>query len=280
MKSKAKPTKGSARTKRFDVGGTVGALAGLGTLAYLMSRKKKGAAGTEGAEYKPQGKFPQEQAHETATPKREEYVAADADENKAKKDALSGGMQYKKPEGSAAAEEKTTEPGIYGPYIPKFVRDKKKAAASTTTSAAKSTTGQDSSTTTGVDAGIAAGERQNKLQDKQQKVLNQIRSQTHKVGTGQRPRKSTKTSGNVPSNTFITKERSEAANASVGRARREQAAALGNSVKEFFTGKPASGRGIRKTDADKKMASGGSVSSASKRADGIAQRGKTRGKVC
>lgn len=43
MKSKVKPAKGSARTKRFDVGGTVGALAGLGTLAYLMSRKKKGA---------------------------------------------------------------------------------------------------------------------------------------------------------------------------------------------------------------------------------------------
>jgi hypothetical protein len=49
MKSKAKPVKGSARTKRFDVGGTVGALAGLGTLAYLMSRKKKGEAGKEGA---------------------------------------------------------------------------------------------------------------------------------------------------------------------------------------------------------------------------------------
>ena len=47
MKSKAKPAKGSARTKRFDVGGTVGALAGLGTLAYLMSRKKKGADGAE-----------------------------------------------------------------------------------------------------------------------------------------------------------------------------------------------------------------------------------------
>jgi hypothetical protein len=42
MKTKkmAKPVKGSARTKRFMDGGTVGALAGLGTLAYLMSRKK------------------------------------------------------------------------------------------------------------------------------------------------------------------------------------------------------------------------------------------------
>jgi hypothetical protein len=30
----------------------------------------------------------------------------------------------------------------------------------------------------------------------------------------------------------------------------------------------------------KKYAKGGSVSSASKRADGIAQRGKTKGKIC
>jgi hypothetical protein len=35
-----KPAKGSARAKRFMDGGTVGALAGLGTLAYLLSRGK------------------------------------------------------------------------------------------------------------------------------------------------------------------------------------------------------------------------------------------------
>lgn len=39
-------------------------------------------------------------------------------------------------------------------------------------------------------------------------------------------------------------------------------------------------RGMKRGGAVKKMASGGSVSSASKRADGIAQRGKTRGKMC
>jgi len=39
-------------------------------------------------------------------------------------------------------------------------------------------------------------------------------------------------------------------------------------------------RGMKKGGAVKKMASGGSVSSASRRADGIAQRGKTRGKMC
>jgi hypothetical protein len=40
------------------------------------------------------------------------------------------------------------------------------------------------------------------------------------------------------------------------------------------------GSGFKRGGAVKKYASGGSVSSASKRADGIAQRGKTRGKVC
>lgn len=38
--------------------------------------------------------------------------------------------------------------------------------------------------------------------------------------------------------------------------------------------------GMKKGGAVKKMASGGKVSSASKRADGIAQRGKTRGRIC
>lgn len=38
--------------------------------------------------------------------------------------------------------------------------------------------------------------------------------------------------------------------------------------------------GMKKGGVVKKMASGGKVSSASKRADGIAQRGKTRGKIC
>ena len=38
--------------------------------------------------------------------------------------------------------------------------------------------------------------------------------------------------------------------------------------------------GMKKGGAVKKMAKGGSVSSASKRADGIAVKGKTRGKIC
>jgi hypothetical protein len=37
---------------------------------------------------------------------------------------------------------------------------------------------------------------------------------------------------------------------------------------------------MRRGGAVKKYASGGSVGSASKRADGIAQRGKTKGRIC
>jgi hypothetical protein len=101
-----------------------------------------------------------------------------------------------------------------------------------------------------------------------------------------------KTSGFGPSNTFITKERSEAANASVGRARREQASRLFKGTdaeaKEFRERELAP---LKKGGMVKKYASGGSVKaskmgsvktakptmrSASARADGIAIRGKTR----
>lgn len=43
---------------------------------------------------------------------------------------------------------------------------------------------------------------------------------------------------------------------------------------------PGYSAGMKKGGAVKKMASGGMASSASKRADGIAQKGKTRGKIC
>jgi hypothetical protein len=44
--------------------------------------------------------------------------------------------------------------------------------------------------------------------------------------------------------------------------------------------KDEAGNDMKRGGAVKKMASGGSVSSASSRGDGIAQRGKTRGKMC
>jgi hypothetical protein len=53
-----------------------------------------------------------------------------------------------------------------------------------------------------------------------------------------------------------------------------------NDMKNMFKGTKRGGGNFAKGGAVKKMASGGSVSSASKRADGIAQRGKTKGKMC
>jgi hypothetical protein len=56
----------------------------------------------------------------------------------------------------------------------------------------------------------------------------------------------------------------------------------GKSEKMGESAKPLPGKGKTEKlgEGAKKYASGGSVSSASKRADGIAQRGKTRGKIC
>jgi len=51
-------------------------------------------------------------------------------------------------------------------------------------------------------------------------------------------------------------------------------------IKNMLKGTRRGGSEYAKGGAVKKMASGGSVSSASKRADGIAQRGKTKGKMC
>lgn len=53
-KTKAKPVKGSARAKKFDAGG-LAALAGLGALAYMMRKKKgdesKGSVPTDTSDY-------------------------------------------------------------------------------------------------------------------------------------------------------------------------------------------------------------------------------------
>lgn len=146
---KSKPVKGSARTKRFDVGGTVGALAGLGTLAYLMSRKKKGEAGKE---FGPQGKFPQEDGGGTSTSKPEPYKAAG---NEGKEDIFKGGMKVAKPEASTAVEKKMPRAKGYNP--PKDRAPKAKDQAPSTTSNASTTRTDDV-----IGAGVRSGEAQAK----------------------------------------------------------------------------------------------------------------------
>jgi hypothetical protein len=350
MKSKAKPVKGSARTKRFDSGGAVAALAGLGTLAYLLNKKKKGADG----EYKPQGKFPEEQAQETAKP--EPYKAVG---NEGKDEIFKKNLQYS----GGNPEDK---PGGGGNVGTRIDTERPNSAARRTAAEVKSnvlnkrpeqvrvkTAPQSTETVQGVDekkldqlqrrnvgtgkktaptkkassaddvigAGIAAGNKQSKTTeaalnviktlkpgqrgvsgsgeskpypekeaaankaaadkaaaDKREKVLSQVRNQTHKVGTGQRTDSNSLAFG--PRNTFLTRERLE-------ESRKAMKGGWGKSLFE----RGDLGIGKKKGGEVKKYAKGGAIKaskmgsvktakpsmrSASSRADGIAQRGKTR----
>lgn len=62
--------------------------------------------------------------------------------------------------------------------------------------------------------------------------------------------------------------------------RLERSQRLEEEAKKQFEKNKRENEGMRRGGAVKKYASGGSVSSASKRADGIAQRGKTKGRIC
>jgi hypothetical protein len=69
----------------------------------------------------------------------------------------------------------------------------------------------------------------------------------------------------------------ESAGKSVVRTPAERMAEAARQVEER---RKREAEGMKKGGKVKKYASGGSVSSASKRADGIAQRGKTKGRIC
>jgi hypothetical protein len=286
MKSKAKPVKGSARTKRFDVGGTVGALAGLGTLAYLMSRKKKGAAGAEGPEFKSQGKFPSEDGSGTSGPGMSEMKPKVDDAGKQRALAASMGRPEAVEIDSSESDKALvrTDGGKTKPIT------KKKYAPPP---AAKPKTGQGSSTTTGVDAGIAAG-------DKKKDVVTSLKDRgatTLEKGTGTKTEAKAKPSKYTTPGDSSKKEATSKAGIVFGgstvRSDKDKMAERAREVQRRREEEMKSR--YKKGGAVKKYASGGSVKasgmgsvktakpsmgSASKRADGIAQRGKTRGKVC
>ena len=299
MKSKAKPVKGSARTKRFDVGGTVGALAGLGTLAYLMSRKKKGADG----EYKPQGKFPSEDGSGTSGSGGTTTKVDDA----AQKRALD---QSKNPKSNLVPEG--ADKDVLYESDKALVRTDKNAPPAAKKKpapppAAKPKTGQGSSTTTGVDAGIADAKRQAAVKDRAREAAKTLKpGEKGHVGSGESkayPEQEAKArKAEVRASKYTTpgdpnkKEATLEPSAAVQRAKKAVQGTIDNATKSTVrsdTDKMAErAREVQRRreeemksrykngGAVKKYAAGGSVSSASKRADGIAQRGKTRGKVC
>jgi len=287
MKSKAKPVKGSARTKRFDVGGTVGALAGLGTLAYLMSRKKKGAAGAEGPEFKPQGKFPSEDGSGTSGSGGTTTKVDDA----GKQRAMAASMG--RPEmGDADSESDKalvrTDGGKTTPVVKTTKANKKPASTTTTTTS---------------NLAPKAGEKKDVTTSLKERNAVTLEKGT---GTGGKDKGFGKTT-QLSSDSDTAKSMRESRAKRLGTSYNAQFKALQSapegpgkealkkSVAKAKADYEAAVKGMRRGGAVKKYAAGGSVKasgmgsvktakpsmgSASKRADGIAQRGKTRGKVC
>ena len=162
---------------------------------------------------------------------------------------------------------------------------------------------QGSNTNTGVDAGIAEGNKKSKSypsvtrnfvpNEERAAIPYPAKAAADKKAADKAAADKRRTDSNPlafgPRNTFITKERSDQANKAVGNAWRAQNPNLIKSQDEKFKDyqdrnakyqKMLEGFKDKKSGgAVKKMASGGKISSASSRADGIAQRGKTRGRT-
>jgi len=246
---KAKTVKGSARTKKFARGGDIAAgLAGLGTLAYLMSKKKddeKPSTTTAAAK--------EESAPEPKELKKLGKYESEAGDGTSKGDTNDKAYEPIKAEPMARAKPEGKKPPVFIPGrigsmdagIPKESKGEK----------------------------VGAGYEGLDLREKPASTESKRKEESKEKPTGgaaagsasgkAKPEKSKLT------NTFLTKERTDKARS-----------AYYQGFKKGLFEKGDLGIGKKSGGAVKKYASGGSVSSASKRADGIAQRGKTRGKVC
>lgn len=336
MKSKAKPVKGSARVQKFDRGGTIGALAGLGTLAYLMRDKfgkgkdkskpsvedleAVGGAGRrprtieeqigpraeEPKGFMAQGKFPSEAGFGTSTGGPEEKTApvkstvtktapvksasrvaklADAVEasdkpakptGKAGRDSGYSGVT--KQEGSqsfggassgsakdaaTAAAKKTSDTVMSRMAAERDAATKKIQAAAETMKGRKVPTAAEQTETATQKIKDAAAKMKAAKEANAKKPSKPY--PTEAAAKAKKDKEAKNSGSGFGPKTTITKERKEAAK------------------KSYYSGfkKPLSERGDlgigKKTGGSvKKYAAGGSVSSASKRADGCAIRGKTR----
>jgi hypothetical protein len=264
-KTKAKPVKGSARTKKFDNGG-LAALAGLGALAYMM-RKKKG-----------EGSVPTDKSGYSSGPvdvrsmiegKGDEAESMSAEAKRAM--AASKGRSDLVPEGADEAAMRS-DVGIK--------RAMPKPKKTTSGGGAKAADKPASVGMTGIP--LTAPSKTYPLDTKPNEERPSKPYPTGVKGKATDPYAR-------PSLNLGVNDR-----AAAQRAFRERLAVEGKErVAAEEKAKAARRKGVADTEYDamgnpimkrggkvKKYASGGSVSSASKRADGIAQRGKTKGRIC
>jgi hypothetical protein len=303
MKTKAKPVKGSARVQKFDRGGTIGALAGLGTLAYLMRDKFGKGKDKAGA-----GDANLGSGESTAKPKVKGFDA----EKAAEIAQISGGNPENEPGKGGRAGTIIPEPGrdlslkgetdeqrkanIFGKYKPQErivtapvaagdaepVEPVKKAKAAVKTAArsakASDKVGKGYEKLDSRDTGYSGVTKQEGSQsfggaaDKPTGGKESKKTPLKTVESDKRPSKPyPKKPGEV---TYLTKERSDAAKKAyyAGFKRdnsltKEEKAREAKNKKDYNKDSMSSAVGLKR---------GGSVSSASRRADGCAIRGKTR----
>ena len=254
-KAKAKPVKGSARTKKFDAGGAIGALAGLGALAYLM-RKKKGES---------EGSAPKDKSGYSSGPvdvrsmiegKGDEAESMSAEAKRAM-DASKGRAELI-PEGATDADRAT----MYGDIVAKRAMPTPKPKARTASQTFPiSKPAKESAVAPRAKATDKVGAGYEGLTTLPKSIPNEERptkAYPEKEAAAKKAEAAKATKGFGPKLTFLTPKRLDEAKEAMRRAR----------------------EGMKKGGKVKKYASGGSVSSASKRADGIAQRGKTKGRIC
>lgn len=260
---KAKPSKGSARTKRFLDGGAVGALAGLGTLAYLMSRKKKDEEG---------GKFEDlKSVEKTKTLKEQigrgaEAPAMSAEVKRAM--ATSQGRDELIPEGADEAAMrsdvglKRVMPAAKKPAVKPAVKPVVDKVVEKAAPAKKAPAASESSNTTPLTYYTPKprkAEPVSKPYPQAEATVNLKKAEAERrSGQGLTPREEYTGIGSRKHIEGLKLERSQ---------RLEEEA-----KKQLEKNK-------RENQPRKVFKSGGSVSSASKRADGIAQRGKTKGRI-
>lgn len=244
---KAKPTKGSARVRKFADGGDIAALAGLGTLAYLLSRKKN-------KEKEGGLKLPSD-----TTRKVDDSAPA----------VIKAGM--------SDAERRATEASMGRPELIPEGADRAVMESDRTAKAAPATTSKRviAASKPAAQSVVKAAEPKPTPVTSKPNEERPSKPYPEKEAAA---KKAAAAKGSGPKATFLTKERLDKSKEAMKRYREAQERKQrGVSDIQYDTmGNPI----MKKGGAVKKYAAGGSVGSASKRADGIAQRGKTRGKVC
>jgi hypothetical protein len=287
------------KVKKFGRGGDIltalgAGLAGYGAYKYFTKddQGKDTSTGLKAGIDAGKKANEEREAEKKAPPKREEYVAADKEENAAKKASLSKGMQYKKPEGPAAVDTSNNAANAANAAKNKKVNKKvstDNAFAFTGQGMAGSDTGKKESPVLKAGESKVVGEgelkpypvnlpavkeaeRRKFLQNKAGLSGKGIPTPGNakagdKSGSTQKGRSENPIQGTIDNHSKSMartpeQKMSEGAREVQRRRDKEKAEKLGY--------------GIKKGGMVKKYASGGSVSSASKRADGIAIRGKTR----